>query len=381
MPTRSHALRLALIATLAAGVGAGTAALAPPYWAAARVLTGTLDVGAGGLLARQAYPVSEREETLAGLRARRYAPLGAGRTPHALLVPGAHPLGIDEPRLGRMARSLAGEGLIVHAAELPLLRALRLGPDTVPQLARLAVATSAQAGGEPVTAFGISVTGGFLLQAALDPRAARALAAVVAVGAHHDLRAVAHAYAERAGSKGPGALDAYGARVLVAAFADALLPAEDVEPARQAIELYVTERYRDARTALGRLSPEAHALIAPLLHEPRAVVPGLMTTLVSRRGDALAALSPVGKLHALRVPAFLLHGEADPIVPSSETRALAAELARAKPPPEVLITPLLRHAEGSQAPTAHQALTLIRFMASVLDSARHPSLAHGQDLP
>jgi dienelactone hydrolase len=373
MPTRPHAIRLVLVVGAAICASAGVAVLAPPYWAAARVLSGSMqgaEAGAPSWLVRPSYPVREEEEALDGLRSKRYSPVGARTASHALLVPGAHPAGIDEPRIGRLARALAGEGWTVHTAELPSLSALRLGPDTVQQLGRVAVAASERAGGQRVAAFGISVTGGFLLQAALEPRAARALSCVVAIGAHHDLRAVARAYAQRAATGRRGGLDPYGARVLVAAFADALVPPQDVDTTREVIDLHVTERYAAARAALLRLSPPARELIGPLLQKPRTVVPSLMAALIERRGDALAALSPAGKLGALRVPAFLLHGEGDPVVPSTETRAIAAELARAQHVPRVLITPMLRHAEGTDAPTLRDAWPLVAFMADVLDSGR-----------
>lgn len=372
MPTRSHASRLLRVAALCACVAVGLAAVAPPWAGATRVLVGTTGLGAGAELPASLtgprHLVVERDATLAGLRARRYAPDTTQRGSPALLFPGAHPLGIDEPRLQRMARALAGEGLTVHAVELPDLRALRLGPDTVAEIATAVAAASERAGGARVTAFGISVTGGLLLQAALEPRAERALAAVVAVGAHHDLRAVARAYAAGAASSRAHVVDPYGARVLTSAYADALVPQSDVELARQAIHLHVSERYADARAVLVRLSPPGRAVVAPLLEEPREAIPGLMAALLERRGTSLAALSPSGKLGSLRVPAFLLHGEHDPVVPSSETRALAAELADA-PEVRVLITPLLRHAEGSSSPAFGDAFALVDFMAAVLATA------------
>jgi pimeloyl-ACP methyl ester carboxylesterase len=374
MPTRSHAKPRASIA----GIGLTTAllllaaaTLAPPWWSAARVLIGTIGVAAEvpAALARPPHAVAEQPETLAGLRALAFAPTAAQATAHAVLLPGAHPLGIDEPRLRRMARALAAEGLTVHAVELPALRALRLDPGLPSQIADVLVAASKRAGGRRVTAFGISVTGGFLLRAAREPRAARALSSVFAIGAHHDLRSLAREFARRAGIGGSDDLDPYGARVLTAAYADALLAPEDVEPARAVIELHVTERYAAARSALPRLSAPSRALIAPLLSDPHRVVPSLMATLLERRGDALAALSPTGTLHQLRVPVFLLHGVHDPVVPSSETLALAAELEGTEAATRVLITPLLRHAEGNGAPALGDALQLIDFMADALRTA------------
>ena len=78
------------------------------------------------------HPVRVDPEAIAlparQLRSLRYAPAGVQRPPVAMLVHGAHPRGIDEPRLVAFARSLAAAGLEVHTPELPELLAFQLTP-------------------------------------------------------------------------------------------------------------------------------------------------------------------------------------------------------------------------------------------------------------
>jgi hypothetical protein len=71
------------------------------------------------------------------LRARVYEPtVGSHRT--ALLTSGLHVSGIDEPRLVRLARQLAGSGITVVTPDIPELSRFEITPrltDTIEQTA------------------------------------------------------------------------------------------------------------------------------------------------------------------------------------------------------------------------------------------------------
>jgi pimeloyl-ACP methyl ester carboxylesterase len=82
----------------------------------------------------------------------------------------------------------------------------------------------------------------------------------------------------------------------------------------------------------------------------------------------LEAASPRGHLAGLRVPVYLVHGEADPIIPSIETRWLAREVPAAVLR-EAVITPLLRHAEFPKPPSLGETWELVRFMKNILQTA------------
>jgi hypothetical protein len=82
----------------------------------------------------------------------------------------------------------------------------------------------------------------------------------------------------------------------------------------------------------------------------------------------LRAARPVGQLSRLQVPVLLLHGRADPIIPSIELRWLARDV----PAPwlrAALVTPLLRHAEFPEPPKLRDAWRLVRFIKQLFDAA------------
>ncbi|HMI89757.1 MAG TPA: hypothetical protein VK509_00260 [Polyangiales bacterium] len=359
------------------------AALAVPGWRrvqAARLLLASLDAKvAPNAFALDLERVTATPETIAlreggALRSLRYSRDPAVIAPGLILLHGVHPLGIEEPRLQRLARAFAASGLEVHTPELPQLLSLDVDPHVVQQIASCADALRAQRNGRKLGAFGVSFTGGLLLMAAASPAGARSLAFVVAVGAHHDLRRVARHFAGEtahgpSGERAAAASDPYGARVLVAAYAPAFFAPPDVPVAREALRAYLGERYAEARKAAARLSPAGAARYAAVVEPGGRGLAPLLRQLAQGQAGSLAALSPAGHLRELRVPALLLHGLSDPIVPSTESAWLAREVPQAQLE-RVLITPALRHAEAGGAPSLGDQLALVEFVAAILADLR-----------
>src|SRR5688500_13127999 len=79
--------------------------------------------------------VAERDVMLGSLRARR---CGAREVPAVLLLHGVHADGIDEPRLMRFARLLAGAGVSVTTPEIAALREMRFDRSAVVEIDRAA---------------------------------------------------------------------------------------------------------------------------------------------------------------------------------------------------------------------------------------------------
>ncbi len=84
-----------------------------------------------------------------------------------------------------------------------------------------------------------------------------------------------------------------------------------------------------------------------------------------RRSSHAPSCSARGQLAKLTAPVFLVHGAADTIIPRIETLWLAEEFP-AGVEREVLVSPLLRHAEIDQPPTLRETWQLVSFMADVL---------------
>lgn len=373
---RARALRwIAVGAAAAACVGA--AAWGPSVLRAAVLLAASVGLyDTGGLPEVLSHPVRVEPESIAlprgQLRSSKYTPIGVQRPPVAMLVHGAHPRGIDEPRLVAFARALAAAGLEVHTPELPELLAFQLTPRLVQDMSACAARLS-RTSGRRVGAFGVSFAGGLLLLAGADEPGAGALDYVVALGAYADLRRLARHYAGESimapdGRRVDDRLDPYGARILATAYAEDLFARHEAEEARRALRLHLAERYRDSAQVRAGLSPAAQARLDEVLKSPSAALRARLRAIVQQHAAALAAVSPAGRLRPLRVPVFLLHGRADPIIPSVESEWLAREV------PEdalerVLITPVLRHAETQGAPALIESVRLAVFIAAVLREA------------
>jgi dienelactone hydrolase len=386
------------------------------------------------LAKRLLFPIAERLERLplgaAGVRARRFAPLpGGGSRPGVLLLHGAHPRGIDEPRLREFARALAEGGLDVLTPELPELSAYRLEPTMIERIQQLAAADAAALGQTGVGVIGISFAGGLALLAAASANGG-AIAWVATIGAHDDLLRLSDYYAGR-DVRGPSGERAdvkphpYGARVMLRRHLASFFSAIDLPLAERALDAYLGDRHAQARHLAQGLSPDGQKIMAVLLDDEgargleagpaqgagsgarrataldqarpggasaldetaaaRAAAPSrsaswaleyantprlsaLLDAAVAEARPQLIAASPHAQLASLHVPVFLLHGADDPIIPSLETRYLAQEVPAAWLRAS-LITPLLRHAEFPTPPRLRDVGPIVWFLVGMYEAA------------
>ena len=147
--------------------------------------------------------VEERLTFRAGEReipARIYAPRGAvpggARVPGVVLAHGVHHLGIEEPRLERFARAVAGAGLVVMTPAIEELSDYRVAPRSIDTVGAATDALAARLGVEKVGLMGMSFGGGISLLTAADPRFRDRVSFVVAVGAHDDLGRVSRFFVD-----------------------------------------------------------------------------------------------------------------------------------------------------------------------------------------
>lgn len=300
----------------------------------------------------EAPEVDTRELRLDGLRARRYG--GEADGPVVVLVHGVHPDGMDEPRLVRFARALAGSGMVVVTPELPALAGVRLDPSAARALAEACEAIARHEERERVGVIGISIGGGLALLAATRTES---IGAILAVGAHYDAAALARSWLSEAGPR-----ERYGIQVLAHAYADDYLAGL---PDREAAERAIADLLRERAVSTDDLSPEARARVDPLRHgkDLSPVVPRLRA-IVEAHAAELGALSPAGQIGGLDVPVFLLHGLDDPLIASSESERIDRELP-AEARAGLLRTPLLGHADPREVGLGDE-LAVVHFMAKVL---------------
>ena len=109
---------------------------------------------------------------------------------------------------------------------------------------------------------------------------------------------------------------------------------------------------------------EALALMDTSLPNTRAEI----AAAINRHASDSPAVSPRGRLQTLHTPVYLLHGEADNIIPSAETLWMASELS-SRDLKAILVSPLISHIDLEAKPGAMDEWRLVHFFALIMDAA------------
>ena len=252
-----------------------------------------------------------------------------------VLVPGAVEQGKDDPRLVAFATTFARARFAVLVPEIPNLRTRHLGPEDAQPIGAAirylagCIAPAAWAGSVGVAA--ISYASGPALLAALAPANRDLVGFLTAIGGYYDVEAVLTFFTTGYYRENPDAPwrhrepNAYGKWVFVGANAarlagpvDRMALAEIAERKLEDLDAEIT----DLRTRLG---PEGRAVMALLDNPDPDRVPALIDALPAPIRADLEALDLERRdLSQLPFELILLHGRDDPIIPSTESQALAA---------------------------------------------------------
>lgn len=317
-----------LIAALAAGIG-----LLPPVQARGKALVALAE--ALGLSIPRPFAIAIRrgEVSLDGVTGHLY--LAAKRSPPMVLLPGAAPLGKEDPRAVRLARALARAGRAVFVPDLELSER-RFVTEDLDRIARAVVALDAHpATVGPVQLLGISYGGSFGLVAAADPRVRGHLVQVSVFGAYWDLVGVVQAVTTGVslvdGRRIPWPADPRARRVL-REVAVRLVPKGGRMELRDALA---------GRRPPGSLRPEARAVHALLANRDPERTPELASGLSPEARGVLWRFSPSSVASRIEVPVVVMHSVDDPAVPFGE----ALRLADALPDSRVARVRLFRHVD------------------------------------
>ena len=315
------------------------------------------------------------------LRGRLYVPADISGRP-ILLVPGVHADGIDEPRLNTFAREIAATGHPVTTVGLPDLMRYQITARSTDMIEDAAGWLSREWSGRMAPAdravglMGISFAGGLAVVASsrLGDRAAW----VLSFGGHGDLPRTLHYLCT--GQEPDGHLRPphdYGVVIILLGVADRLVPAEQVQPLRDAILSFLKATHLDMvdKTQGAAEFARARERAAHLPEPARTFMQWVNERDVARLGPALlphvkalgsdAALSPE-RNPPPRAPVYLLHGADDNVVPASESAVLAEDLGRRGARVSRLATPLITHAAVDHPPAPGEIWRLIRFWAAAL---------------
>ena len=327
-----------------------------------------------------AEPIATEEvhfESPAGtVHARLYVPVNKPQAPAMVIFHGIHHLGMDEPRLESFAAAIASCGVQVLTPELPNIKDYRVDASSIRVIGESTRWFSTKTGG-PIGVMGLSFSGGLALLAAADPLYKPAIKFVFAVGAQDAMAHIAQYYLTGTEARPDGTIESllpheYGALVLEYEHLDEFVPAADVEPLRVVLRQHLYEDKPAETAAIALLTP-AQTVEAKLLMDSNApATRQLLAKANTRHISDMAGLSPAGKLRTMTTPVYLLHGQADNIIPAAETLWMADELPELSRK-AVLVSPVLSHLDLDAAdPGLLDQWRLIHFMALVMHATETP---------
>ncbi|GAA3767641.1 alpha/beta hydrolase family protein [Terriglobus aquaticus] len=301
--------------------------------------------------------------------ARMYTPVKHPNAPGLVVFHGVHHLGMNEPRLMSFASAMASVGLQVLTPELPDIKDYHISESSVAVIGS-STKWFAQRKGKPVGVLGLSFSGGLSLVAAANPAYRPSMKVLLAVGAQDAMERVAAYYRTGEAPRPDGSLETlpaheYGPLVLEYEHVEEFVPSGDTEAIRKVLRAHLYEDKQAEQDAMEDLSPRQQAEAAELMDAGSTAVQAMLRTSALRHQKELAGLSPETHLGELTVPVFLLHGEADNIIPAAETLWMASEL-RSTTLQAALVSPVLSHIDMQKSPSAWDEFQLVHFMARVL---------------
>ncbi len=259
------------MAVVVVAVLIGGAWAAAPYVASTAFLldlSGTAQ-GLRRVLPVRVHAVHTRDLTVptrdGPVAARLYEPSAASDR-SVIVFPGVHAGGNDEPRLVAFSRRLAGTGVRVLTVPLPELRRFQITPsstDMIEDATRWMADNPALAPDGHVALAGISFAGGLALVAAGRPALAGKLQLVFALGGHADLpRVMRYLCTGRLPDGTIRPPHDYGVALITLAALPHLVPASQVEAARQAVLAFLDASSLASTDEAGAMAIFASARLA-----------------------------------------------------------------------------------------------------------------------
>ncbi len=309
------------------------------------------------------------------VRARTYLPFNKPNAPALIVLHGVHHLGIDEPRLQAFATAMASCGLRVLTPELPGIKDYRVGAESIRTIGESTRWFAAQTSGS-VGVMGLSFSGGLALLAAADPLYHPSFKFVMAVGSQGSMGRVTQYYRTGEDLRPNGTTEVlpaheYGPLVIEYEHLEDFVAPPDITPIRAVLRAHLYEDPVAEKSSLAALTQAQHAQAQRLMNAADPITQSQLAASETKHRDDMAALSPGSSLAKFTTPVYLLHGEADNIIPSAETLWMASELP-SEALQAMLISPVISHLDMNTQPTLTDRWHLIHFFALVLHAAEKP---------
>lgn len=306
------------------------------------------------------------------VRAREYLPLGRSDAPALVVLHGVHHLGIEEPRLVGFATAMASCGIRVLTPELPGIKDYHISLDSVRTIGESVKWMAAQTGA-PVGVMGLSFAGGLALVAAEDPAYGPSFKFVVAVGSQDSMARVTEYYQTGRDVRPDSTVEVlpahdYGPLVIEYEYLEGFLPTADLEPVRAVLRAHLYEDPRGEAAAMLLLNDTQKREVTELENASLPATREKIAAAIAGHANEFPELSPERGLRTLTTPVYLLHGEADNIIPAAETLWMANELP-SESLQAALVSPVLSHINLETKVGAMEEWRLVHFFALVMRAA------------
>lgn len=356
---------------------------------AAAVLARLGDPNAKGWLANyDAHAVATEDSSFdfrgQSVPARIYTPAGVGTAPGIVVVHGMHRLGINEPRLMAFARALAGEGFVVMTPEVASIADYRVEAEAADLIGTATQSFAHQLSLPQVGVLAISFSGGLALLAATDQQYSGSIAWIASIGAYYDLAHVLRFFATGEAVRPDGTVEHitphdYGPLIVVCDRTPDFFPPEDVDKAREAIKLVLSERGSQSEAITKQMTPAGQQLMQRIYLGQLDSFRQALLSEANKDGEQLAAASPAGRLAFIHVPVFLLHGADDNVIPPTELLWLQQHVPR-QYLAAALISPAISHVEVGRK-SLRERIALVNWMALLFREVRHSYASHQVSIP
>jgi pimeloyl-ACP methyl ester carboxylesterase len=221
---------------------------------------------------------------------------------------------------------------------------------------------------------GLSFSGGLALVAANDPAYTKDFKFVVAVGSQDEMMHVANFYLTGQEARPDGTTERlapheYGPLVLEYEHLEDFVPVEDEGAIRPVLRDHLYEDNGGEKLAEAKLNRRQKAEAEELMDSNSPVTKTKLASSDAKHVQEMEELSPHEFLQTMTTPVYLLHGQADNIIPAAETLWMAKELPRATLQ-AVLVSPVLSHVNLDEAkPRVWDQWRLVHFFALVMHAA------------
>ncbi|MEE8445096.1 MAG: alpha/beta hydrolase [Alphaproteobacteria bacterium] len=307
-----------------------------------------------------------------------YSPAAPARA-GLVVVPGANPNGKDDPRLVAFATTMARFRFEVLVPELPGLRDMRVSSDDAGIVADALVALSrhrAAQGNATVGIVAISYSVGPAIISLLEDKARGAAHFLLGIGGYYDFETAITFFTTGCYRMGGGAWrrrapDDYGRWFFARSNAGFLDDPGDRAALEAMAERGLADASADMADLVAALGPQGRTVHDLLANRDPGRVGQLIDALPPRMREEISKLDLRSRdLSALQTRLILVHGYDDPVVPETESMALAA----AAPNARLYLLKSLRHVDPGRAGPVDK-LKMLVAMHGVLaerDRVRRP---------